>query len=169
MEKGERRVLKKGKIVVTRTGSFVIRLATSVVKEIKPYCRRIKIVGSIRRKEKNPVDVDIVIIPKDEEKIKQILIKKGKIIENGEKQFSVRIKGVKVELYFVSEEDWGAALFAYTGASGYSIGLRIRAKKMGLKLNQYGLFKGNKKIAGRTEEGIYEALDKEYKVPEQRK
>lgn len=169
MEKGGRIVLKKGRIVVTRKGSFVIKLANSVLKKIKPYCRRIKIVGSIRRKEKNPVDIDIVIIPKDKEKIKQILIKKGKVIENGEKQFAVKIKGVKVELYFVSGEDWGAALFAYTGASGYSIGLRIRAKKMGLKLNQYGLFKGNRKIAGKTEKQIYEALGKKFKTPEQRK
>jgi len=169
MKKDERRVLKKGRIVVTRKGSFVIKLADKVVKEIKPHCKRIKIAGSIRRKEKNPVDVDIVLIPKDKYKIKQILLKKGKVIENGEKQFSVKIKRVKVELYFVSEEDWGAALLAYTGSSGYSIGFRIRAKKKGLKLNQYGLFKGNRKIAGKTEKEIYSALGKSYKLPEDRK
>ncbi|MDD5192821.1 MAG: hypothetical protein PHH54_02465 [Candidatus Nanoarchaeia archaeon] len=168
MKKGERRVLKKGRIVITRKGSFVLKLANSIVNEIKPYCRRIEIVGSIRRKEKNPVDVDIVLIPKDKEKIKQILIKKGKIIENGEKQFAVKIKGVKVELYFVSSDYWGAALFAYTGSSGYSIGLRIKAKKKGLKLNQYGLFKGNKKIAGKTEKEIYKSLGKNFKLPEER-
>ncbi len=169
MEKGERRVLKKGRIVVTRKGSFVLKLADSIFKKIKPYCRRIEIVGSIRRKEKNPVDIDIMIIPEDKEKIKQILIKKGKIIENGEKQFAVKIRGVKVELYFVSAEEWGSALIAYTGSSGYSIGLRIRAKKKGLKLNQYGLFKGNKKIAGKTEKDIYNLLGKKYKSPEKRK
>ena len=169
MEIKKRRVLKKGRYVVTREGSFVLKLADRIIKQLKPYCRRIQLVGSIRRKEKNPIDVDIVIIPKNKEKIKQILIKKGKVIENGEKQFAVKINGVKVELYFVSAEDWGSALIAYTGSSGYSIGLRIRAKKRGLKLNQYGLFRGNKKIAGKTEKQVYEALGKEFKTPEQRK
>jgi DNA polymerase (family X) len=169
MKKGERRVLKKGRIVVTRKGSFVIKLADKTVRDIKPYCKRIKIAGSIRRKKEDPVDIDIVLIPKDKDRIKQLLLKEGKVVENGEKQFSVKIKGVKVELYFVSEEDWGAALISYTGASGYSIGLRIKAKKKGLKLNQYGLFKGNKKIAGKTEQEIYEALGKHFKLPENRK
>lgn len=164
----KRRVLKKGRIVVTRKGSFVIKLADRIVKQLMPYCRRIQVVGSIRRKNKNPVDIDIVLIPKNKEKIKQILIKQGKIIENGEKQFAVKIKGVKVEIYFASVEDLGAALMSYTGSSGYAIGLRIKAKKRGLKLNQYGLFKGNKKIAGKTEKEIYEALGKRYKAPENR-
>lgn len=168
MKKGERRVLKKGRIVVTRKGSFVLKLADKIVKQLKLYCKRIKLVGSIRRKEKNPVDVDIVIIPKNKEKIKQILIKEGKVIENGEKQFAVKIKGVKIEIYFVSAENWGSALIAYTGSSGYSIGLRIRAKKRGLKLNQYGLFRVNKKIAGKTEKQVYKALGKSYKLPENR-
>lgn len=169
MEKGERRVFKKGRIVVTRKGGFVLKLADRIIEQLRPYCKRIKIVGSIRRKNKNPVDVDILIIPKDKEKIKQILIKEGKVVENGEKQFAVKINGVRVELYFVSAEDWGSALIAYTGSSGYSIGLRIRAKKRGLKLNQYGLFKGNKRIAGKTEKQVYEALGKKFKTPEQRK
>lgn len=110
MKKGERRVLKKGRIVITRKGDFVLKLADKIVRQLNPYCKRIKIVGSIRRKEKNPIDVDIVIIPKDKEKIKQILIKEGKVIENGEKQFAVRIKGVKIEIYFVSAENWGSSL-----------------------------------------------------------
>jgi len=168
MEKNKRRVLKKGKAVITKKGSYVLKLADKIIIQLKPYSRRIKIAGSIRRKNKNPVDIDIVIIPKNKEKIKQILIKHGKIIENGEKQFSVLIKGVKVELYFASQEDWGAFLMSYTGSSGYEIGLRVRAKKKGLKLNQYGLFKGNKKIAGKTEKEIYAALGKPYNLPEKR-
>lgn len=168
MNKGERRVLKKGRIVVTRKGDFVLKFADKIFKQLKPYSKRIKIVGSIRRKKKNPVDIDILIIPKDKEKIKQILIKNGKVIENGERQFAVKIKGIKIEIYFVSAESWGSALIAYTGSSGYSIGLRIQAKKRGLKLNQYGLFRGSKRIAGKTEKQVYESLGKSYKLPENR-
>lgn len=166
MEK--RRVLKKGKYILTRKGSFVIKLSEKIASQLKPFSKRIKIVGSIRRKEKNPVDIDIVLVPKNKEKIKELLFKEGKVVENGEKQFSVRIKGVKVELYFTSSDDWGAALMSYTGPLGYAIGLRIKAKKRGLKLNQYGLFKNNKKIAGKTEREIYNALGKKYKLPKDR-
>ena len=68
-----RRVLKKGRIVFTRRGNVVLGLANRIAKLIKPYCRRIEIVGSIRRKEKNPVDIDIVLIPKDREKLENFL------------------------------------------------------------------------------------------------
>ena len=168
----KRRVLKKGKIVTTRKGSFVLALAKKIVKWIKPFCRRIEVVGSIRRKEKNPIDIDIVLIQKNEnskDKIKNFLKIKGKYIQGGKKEATFRIQGVKVELYYTVPEEWGAALLAYTGASGASIGLRVIAKKQGLKLNQHGLFKQGKRIAGKTETEIYKKLGKKYKPPEQRK
>ena len=56
----------------------------------------------------------------------------------------------------------------YTGPAGYNIGLRTVAKKKGLLLNQYGLFKNKKHIAGKTERSIYTALGKKYKIPELR-
>jgi DNA polymerase/3'-5' exonuclease PolX len=98
----KRRVLKKGKIFVTREGEVVIHLADNIIKSIKPFCSRIQIVGSIRRKEKTPVDIDIALIPKnekDKDKIGEILKKKGRFIQGGEKRATFRIRGIKVELY----------------------------------------------------------------------
>ena len=63
MEK--RRVRKRDKVVVTRKGNFVLKLARGLVRSLRLYCKRIMVVGSICRKEKNPVDIDIVLIPKD--------------------------------------------------------------------------------------------------------
>jgi len=168
----KRRVLKKGKIVTTRKGDFVLALAKKIIIWLKPYCRKIEVVGSIRRKEKNPVDIDIVLTPKSKnykDKIENFLKTKGKYLQGGEKESTFRIQGVKVELYYTVPEEWGAALLAYTGASGASIGLRVIAKKQGLKLNQHGLFKQGKRIAGKTETEIYKKLGKKYKPPEQRK
>ena len=168
----KRRVLKKGKIVITRKGDFVLALAKKIVLWLKPYCRRIEVVGSIRRKEKNPVDIDIVLIPKTEkhkDKILDFLKNKGKFVQGGEKESTFKIQGVKVELYYPVLESWGASLLAYTGSSGASIGLRVLAKKKGFKLNQHGLFKQNKMIAGKTETEIYKKLGKKYKLPEKRK
>jgi DNA polymerase (family 10) len=166
-----RRILKKGRIVSTRKGDFVIKLSKKIVREIKPYCKRIQVVGSIRRKEKNPVDIDIVLIPKNQvnkEKIEKLLERNGKKILGGEKKAYFKIEGVEVEIYYTIPEEWGAALLAYSSKFGAGIGLRVVAKKRGFKLSQHGLFKGNKRVAGKTEKEIYHTLGRPWKKPEDR-
>jgi DNA polymerase (family X) len=164
----KRVVLKKGRIVVTKQGSFVLGLSRKIANYLKPFCRRIEIVGSIRRKEKNPVDIDIVLIPKNLENLEEFMRKKGNFIQGGEKKSRWRIEGVNVELYYTSSEEWGAALLAYSSEFGAGIGLRIVAKKKGFKLNQHGLFRGQKRVAGKSETEIYHALGRPYKEPEYR-
>ena len=146
----------------------VTTLANRIVRSLKPFCRRIQIVGSIRRGEKNPIDIDIVLIPKDKEKLEEFMKKKGKFVEGGEKEATFRVEGVKVELYYTVPEEWGAALLAYSSKTGSGIGLRVVAKKKGFKLNNHGLFKNGKRIAGRTEREIYKALGRPWKLPEDR-
>jgi DNA polymerase (family 10) len=148
----------------------VVTLSEKIEKELKPFCKRIEIAGSIRRREKHPFDIDIVLIPKDKEKLEKFMKNKGKFLQGGEHESTWDIDGVKVELYYTDEEEWGAELFAYSSRKGYGIGLRIIARKKGFKLTQHGLFdrKTGKKIAGRTETEIYHALGKHYKRPENR-
>jgi DNA polymerase (family 10) len=151
-------------------GAKVLNLASHLKKELKPFCKRIEIAGSIRRHEKHPQDIDIVLIPKDrlrlEEKMKTI----GKFLQGGEHESTWNIKGTKVELYYTNEEEWGAELLAYSSEKGAGIGLRIIAKRKGFKLTQHGLFERatGKKIAGKTEKEIYHALGRPYKKPEER-
>lgn len=156
-----------------KRGKFVLNLSRKVVSWIKLYCRRIEVVGSIRRKEKNPIDIDIVLIPKNslsKKKIEEILENHGKRILGGEKKAYFKIEGVEVELYYTIPEEWGAALLAYSSKKGSGIGLRIVARLKGYKLSQHGLFsrKTGRKIAGRTEEEIYSALGRPWKSPEKR-
>ncbi|MEK6831088.1 MAG: hypothetical protein AABX77_03605 [Nanoarchaeota archaeon] len=167
----KRRVLKKGHIVYTKKGSFVIKLAKELARELKPFCKKIKIAGSLRRHEQNPDDIDIVLIPKNKEKIKDFLIKKGNYIQGGEQQATFKIRGIKVELYYTIPKEFGATLLAYSSNKGPTIGLRVVAKKEGFKLSRHGLFKEGKKekfIAGKTEREIYKALGRSYKSPEKR-
>ena len=166
-----RYVTKKGKHITTRKGDFVKKLSEKIVKQLNPYCKKIMIVGSIRRKEKNPVDIDMVLIPKKEEskkKIEKILGKKGKKILGGEKKVYFKIEGVEVEIYYTIPEEWGAALLAYSSKFGAGIGLRVVAKRKGFKLSQHGLFKKGKRVAGKTEEEIYHALGRPWKLPQKR-
>lgn len=172
----KKRISKKGQLKnnqkekFTKKGIFVTKLADTLVKELKPFCKKIKIAGSIRRHEKNPHDIDIILIPKnnDKEKIENFLKTKGTYIQGAEKEATFRIKGVKVELYYTIPKEWGAELLAYSSKKGAGIGLRMIAKRKGLKLSQHGLFKDHKFIAGKTEKEIYKALNRTYKSPKKR-
>ncbi|MCK9568020.1 hypothetical protein M0R72_03640 [Candidatus Pacearchaeota archaeon] len=165
----KRIVFKKGKFIVTRKGIFVLKLSEKLVKSLKPFCKKIEIAGSIRRKEKNPVDIDIVLIPKDKIKLENFMKTKGKFIQGGEHESTWKIECVKVELYYTIVDEWGATLLAYSSRFGSGIGLRMIAKRKGMKLNNHGLFdKQGRKIAGKTEMEIYHALGRKWKLPENR-
>ncbi|MEK6760531.1 MAG: hypothetical protein AABX93_01260 [Nanoarchaeota archaeon] len=176
----KRVVIKGGKKVATREGNFVIKLSKKIINLLKPYSKKIQVAGSIRRNSENPVDIDIVLIPKDrlksshflkkmpKERIKEILNKKGKFMQGGEKRVTFKIEGVKTELYYTIPEEWGACLLAYSSKKGSEIGLRMVAKRQGFKLNQHGLFKNGKNVASKTEEEIYHALGRSWKKPEDR-
>ena len=89
-----RRVFKKGRWVETKKGAFVTKLSKEVVRKVRPYCRKIEVVGSIRRKEKNPVDIDIVAIPKNLDKFTDFLEKKEfKFLQGGKEKSRWRYKG----------------------------------------------------------------------------
>lgn len=153
-------------------GEKVLDLADKIKRSLKPYCKKIELAGSIRRHVENPGDIDIVLIPKDKDKLENFIKKnlKGRFLQGGEHESTWRIERTNVELYYTNEEEWGAELLAYSGVKGSNIGLRLIAKNKGLKLTQHGLFnlKTGKKIAGKTEEEIYSALGRKYKKPEDR-
>ena len=154
-------------------GEKVVRLADRIVRKIKPFCKKIEIAGSIRRGKKNPGDIDIVLVSKSEKDkglIKEILSKEGKFLEGGDKEMFFRIDGIDMQLFFTVPDEWGAALLAYSGKKGSNIGLRVVARRKGLKLTNHGLFRlsDGKRIAGRTEHEIYEALGRRYKEPQNR-
>lgn len=157
------------KPVISR-GRKVYQLSKKIVGILKPFCKRIEIAGSIRRKVPNPHDVDIVLVAKSEnfkQKIKDKLIKHGKFLEGGSHEMFFRMEGIDFQLFFTVPNEWGATLLAYSGKKGSNIGLRIVAMRKGLKLTNHGLFnrKTGKRIAGKTETEIYHALGRTYKEP----
>lgn len=148
--------------------TFVLNLSKRIIDWLKPFSKKIQIAGSIRRKDKNPVDIDIVLIPKSlehKQKILEFLKTKGKFVQGGEKRVTFKIQKVKVEIYYTEDKSWGATLLAYSSEKGSAIGLRKFAKSKGFHLNQYGLYKDRKCLAGKTEKDIYKVLGKSYKPP----
>ncbi|MEK6823745.1 MAG: hypothetical protein AABY06_01805 [Nanoarchaeota archaeon] len=151
-----------------KSGEEVEKLSEKIISELKPFCRKIQIVGSIGRHEKEHVDIDIVLIPKSKEKLEEFMKTRGRFLQGGEYESTWKVEGVQIELYYTNEKEWGAELLAYSSPKGSAIGLRVIAKKKGFHLTQHGLFKGKKRIAGKTEKEIYHALGRKWKKPEER-
>lgn len=141
----------------------VIATAYREAANLAPLSKRLEIAGSIRRNKPEPNDVDIVLIPKNIGSIMKYISQYSK--GNIGRGKSYRKNGVEVELYFATDQNWGAMLMYATGSNEYNIMLRTYAKFFGMKLSQYGLFKDGKMIAGKTEEEIYAMLGKKWKEP----
>jgi hypothetical protein len=141
-------------------------LANKIVRRLKPYSSRITIAGSLRR-HAPANDIDLVVIPKDKDKIRSELSRLGKIEASGDQQVFANIDGTKVDVFYANKDDYGAQLLSRTGPAGSSISNRQLARRKGMLLNQYGLFKGRRRIAT-TEPGIYHALGKPFRKPENR-
>lgn len=155
-----------------------LSISKAIVKEMKK-CKEVKqieVAGSIRRHKETIGDIDVLVscIKADRLKIIEHFIHMNRVKEvqvKGETKVSVRIKDRdrQVDLRLVDEDEWGAAMVYFTGSKQHNIYLRTLAKARGLKINEYGVFKGSKKIAGKTEEDVYESLGMKWIKPEKRK
>lgn len=92
-----------------------------------------------------------------------------KVLSQGKTRSTVVLRsGLQVDLRVVARSSHGAALNYFTGSKGHNIALRTIAVKKGLKLNEYGLFRGKTRIAGKTESSVYRRLGLSYIEPELR-
>ena len=124
--------------------------------------RRAEVAGSYRRRKETVGDLDIVAAGEDGEAIIGRFVEYDEIEEvasKGRTRATVRLRsGLQVDLRVVAEESWGAALHDFTGAKAHAVAMRKRAQGRDLKLNEYGLFDGDERVAGETEEGLFEGL-----------
>ncbi|HZX49969.1 MAG TPA: DNA polymerase/3'-5' exonuclease PolX [Candidatus Paceibacterota bacterium] len=128
--------------------------------------------GSIRRMKETIGDIDILATSSKPEKAVEYFLSKvsyEKIWGKGATKVSVRTKeGFDVDLRILPDEVFGAGLQYFTGSKEHNVKLRTYAASKGYKLSEYGLFKGKKRIACRTEEEVYKALGMAYIEPELR-
>ncbi len=163
----------KGRILLGRT----IPLAEDFLKRLKSLkeVSQISLAGSIRRMKETIGDIDILIaaggsFEKSSKTIMDFFISQPEAVKvwgRGPTRSSIRIKeGLDVDLRIVPLESYGAALQYFTGSKEHNIAIRRIAVEKGYKLNEYGLFKGQKKIAGFSEEEIYNILGFPFFPPE---
>lgn len=128
--------------------------------------------GSFRRRKETVGDLDVLVTSDDAHEIMDALASHAlveEVLQRGDTKQRVRlIKGLEMDLRVVPEESYGAAMQYFTGSKEHNIVMRKRAQKRDLELNEYGLFSGEKSIAGETEDDIYEALDLPWIPPELR-
>jgi len=118
------------------------------------------IAGSTRRGKAEVGDIDVVVTAPLEVSDIEYLIKPKLIWSKGTKQIFFTLEDdVKVNIWLLDDDDsFGAMMLHTTGSQQHNIILRKLAKKHGFKLNQYGLYEGVQRIAGRTEQEIYNHL-----------
>jgi len=121
--------------------------------------KRLTVAGSYRRRKETVGDLDILATAKKDCDIVERFVsydEVAEVVSHGTTRSTVHLKsGMQVDLRVVPEVSYGAALHYFTGSKSHNIALRGIAQKRNLKINEYGVYKGEKRVAGRTEEEVY--------------
>lgn len=137
-----------------------------------PSAKEVTVAGSVRRSKEIVRDLDILVSTDEPARIHEAFTQYTEaddVSSHGDTKSSIILRaGMQCDLRTVTEEEYPYALLYFTGSKEHNVELRTIAKKKGLKVNEYGIFKGEKKIACRSEKEIYEALGFSYVPPEAR-
>ncbi|MFQ6083557.1 MAG: DNA polymerase/3'-5' exonuclease PolX [Candidatus Aminicenantia bacterium] len=179
---GEKKVenIKKGIEIFEQAHERIpIYEALTIVEDVIEYLKKapgisqISPAGSLRRMKETVGDIDILATGKNGIEIIEFFThypKVDRILASGKTKGSIIVrteKGKKqVDLRIVAQDCYGSALQYFTGSKAHNIKLRTMAKDRGLKISEYGVFRGEEKIAGKTEEEVYQILDLPWIPPE---
>jgi len=176
--KSEENILKAIVTFRRAVGRFHLDTASDAAEELIEYLRKHKGVeevtpaGSLRRGRETVGDLDLLVTGRDHAGIAEHFAKFSgiaQILAKGEDKVSVKLANdLQVDVRLLEREAYGAALQYFTGSKEHNVALRDRAKRMGFKLSEYGLFKGEKVVASKTEEEIYLKLGLAWIPPELR-
>lgn len=182
-EKTEKNILESIIFLKRSRGRFLLSealfLAEDIIRQLKKIKEidKISVAGSVRRMKETIGDIDLLAtVQKGEKtaakKIMDAFVNLGGIIkvwDYGLTKSSVRFdKKIDVDLRVVDDYEFGSALQYLTGSKEHNIKTRKLAIEKDLKLNEYGVFKGKKLIAGKTEEEVYKTIGLSYIEPELR-
>ena len=177
-EKSEEKILKGIAFRRTVGGRMILGAVLPVAYALEnklrafPEVKNAVAAGSIRRMKETIGDIDVLVVSeKPEETMRKIteLPEVEHVYGSGPTKTNVRLAlGIDMDVRTVPADSWGAALNYFTGSKAHNIALRERAIKKGWKLNEYGLFDGEKPISGATEKELYEKLGLSYIKPELR-
>lgn len=178
--KAESNILEGIRHLQSTSGRILISQAYSLEKEITSLLRErihgliVNPAGSLRRMKETVGDLDLLVETEKSGDVMEAfcsLPMVEKVLLTGDTKSSVRTDdGLQVDLRVVQPGEYGAALQYFTGSKSHNVRVREIAKRKGLKINEYGVFEveGNRRIAGSTEEEVYEAMGMALPPPELR-
>jgi DNA polymerase (family 10) len=132
----------------------------------------IEVAGSYRRRRETVGDVDILVAARRPAGIAQSFLSYPdveRVLAQGKTKCSVRLRsGLQADLRIVPPESFGAALHYLTGSKAHNIAIRTLGVRKGLKINEYGIFHGRRRVGGRTEEDVFRSVGLSWIPPELR-
>lgn len=179
-EKKEQNILRGIEIKEKSKGRFLLSEAASYAQDLVEWlkkisaCEKILPAGSLRRGAETVGDLDVLVAAQSSAaaKIMNHFVKFKEVKEvlaKGETKSSVVLKnGMQADLRVVPSSSFGAAAHYFTGSKQHNIHIRQLGQKKGLKVNEYGIYKGKKQIAGATEEEMFKTFGLDYIPPELR-
>jgi DNA polymerase (family 10) len=169
--------LKRGiDLWLTSQKRMLIGVALPLAENLLSELRKIEIIehadvaGSLRRRRETIGDMDVLIISKNGPRALQQIVKLPvvkQVLGVGDTKATVIIEGgIQVDVRAVARESYGAALQYFTGSKQHNIHLRTLARERGLKFNEYGAFRGEKRVGGKEEAEMYALMDMPVMPPE---
>ncbi len=177
-ERSEQKILRGLELLRQASGRHPIGEVLPLAREIEARLAGVSgveqaaIAGSLRRRKETIGDLDFLVVSKHPARVMRSFVEMPEVtavMARGESKSMVRLaNGMDADLRVVPPESFGAALLYFPGSKDHNVALRRIAQERELKLNEYGVFRGEKSIAGRSEEEVYAALDLPWIPPELR-
>ncbi len=175
-KKTEKNILQGIEFLKRSHGRFllgeILPYAREVEEKLKSlkFVKRVDVAGSLRRRKETIGDVDFLVISDHPATVMDFFISMPGIVKiwgKGATKSSVKTKdGFDMDIRVLPEKSYGAALQYFTGSKEHNIATRKLAIEKGLKLSEYGVFRGKKKVAANTEEKVYKAIGLPWIPPE---
>jgi len=177
-EKTEQKIIAAVQAHLGEAHRFKLSVAAQYAEGLMAYLRKAKGVkqvdaaGSFRRMKETVGDLDLLVTATKNSPVMEQFTRYedvAEVVASGPTRATVMLKsGIQVDLRVIPEESYGAALQYFTGSKAHNIVIRRMAQEKGLKINEYGVFKGDRRIAGNTEASVYKAVGLPWIPPELR-
>jgi len=177
-EKTEKKLLDALAAQLGKARRTKLAVAAQYAKSLIDYLRATKgvgeavVAGSFRRMKETVGDLDLLVVGENAPAVMERFLRYAEVKEvlaSGDTRSSVVLaSGIQVDLRVVGAESFGAALHYFTGSKAHNIAVRKLAQQRKLKVNEYGVFRGKRRIAGETEESVYASVGLPYIPPELR-
>ena len=177
-EKTEQNILQSIRVRADTGQRFLLAHAQTYAEALTDYLRRqpgvgqVTVAGSFRRAKETVGDLDVLVTAPSAAAIMDAFVaydEAAQVLAHGDTKSAIVLRsGIQVDLRVVEEKSYGAALHYFTGSKAHNIAVRKIGQQLGLKVNEYGVFRGEEYLAGRTEKDVYAAVNLPYITPELR-